>query len=964
MSEFEYLTRGKVSPNGHQRVYFTCHPDDFDLYFDEITQIVLKKYDCAIWYYLNNLDNEKEYTLRISEMQLFIIPITKEFLTEPCRARSIDLPFALEHNIPVLPLMQTSGLDEPFEKICGDLHYVDKNACDVTTLTYEQKIHKFLSLSLISDDLTQKIREAFYARIFLSYRKKDRILANKLMGLIHDIPFCRDIAIWFDEYLIPGQSFNDAIVEAMRWSQLFVLCVTESLLEENNYIKRIEYPKAQELSLPIIPIVPEEMTQEHIKLLKEQYNNIPKCVDSNDAGLLEKELYVNFTDIAMAEQNDNPMHLFLIGLAYLSGIEVEINHSRATDLITQAANQGYWPAMERLANMYRIGEGVVRNLEKSLVMYENLSEAISDNSNEKKSFEVHCDLLKLLLDSDSLFRHKHMDCVKNHTMSILEVAPKLKLSDLEIFKMYSLLAFVNEHDKDVSDIFITESLNLLPQVYEDGDRIQAEKAFFYSRLASLHYQRSAGLIVYIISPNPVHEQRRKQSEQYIAKAIELLHNLYEQDPIRWKAAYADALYIFCSMNYSQPFCSDQNLVKAMGHAIELYRDLCKDSAMLYATKLAKLCWASGDYLAYDVDFVWGTTEDYYQNLNSESYVPGMPEQQIPFNLVLEDNSKEYDFRRIRNALSLMRYSVIVYEDYITKEQNDCWIDLAETYFCLSKLLYCLSTWIEDVQENGIKEICMELLLDSFEGYRKMLDSMRKFSTHHPHFKYKKGIPCNQGDIDGVEFAEENLVKLEMNAYEDNPIAECYNFAIKLSDNGFNQESVQLHEDLYYFFKEVYQEADPNLVLMNLYAYACSKSDVNKTLSLLLEFDNAEKKTKYSRARLNGILFDYYCEIAQCYMEKGDPVEADEYFAKAKETVPYFAPYRLTWFTRLWALNKKDVGDLLGSEKLILEGLECLIVMEDIPAELWNELSQEYASLLISMGKEKEAEAWRNEMLID
>lgn len=214
--EFEYLTRGRVSPNGRQYVYFTCHPDDFDSHFSEIVQIVLKKYDCAVWYNLNQLDDEKEYTHRLGEMQLFIIPITKNFLTEPCRARNIDLPFALNHFIPVLPLMQTSGLNESFEKICGDLHYIDKNACDETTLTYEQKIHKFLSMSLISDDLTRKIREAFYARIFLSYRKKDRAFANKLMGLIHDVPFCRDIAIWFDEYLVPGQNFNDAIADAMR----------------------------------------------------------------------------------------------------------------------------------------------------------------------------------------------------------------------------------------------------------------------------------------------------------------------------------------------------------------------------------------------------------------------------------------------------------------------------------------------------------------------------------------------------------------------------------------------------------------------------------------------------------------------------------------------------------------------------------------------------------------------------
>lgn len=703
-------------------------------------------------------------------------------------------------------------------------------------------------------------------------------------------------------------------------------------------------------------------------MLREQYHDFPKCIDSNDSGWLTKELYVNFTDIAMAEQDNGPMHLFLIGCAYLNGIEVEVNHCRAVDLISQAANQGYWPAIEKLAYMYRIGEGVIRNLGKSLALYEKLLKAISDNDNEKSNlkhiFEIHFDLLNLLLDSDSLFRYEHMDCVKSHTMGILKVATKLKLSDSEILKMFSLLAFVNECDEDISNRFITSSLELLQKVCENENRIQAEKAFFYSRLASLYYQRSAGFMVYNITSNPVYGQRRKQSEHYIVKAIELFRDLYEQDPIKWKADYANALYILCSMNYSQRFCSDQNLVKAIGYTIELHRELCKDSATLYAAKLAKLCWTSGDYLANDVDFR-RAAEDYYHDLNPESYVPGTPEQRIPVVPEFVDNFEEYDFLRIRKALSLMRYGVIVYEDYISEGQSDCWIDLAEACFCLSRLLYCLSVWIEDVQINGIEKIRMELLLDSFKGYRKMLKSMRNFLVQHPHFKYERsGTRCSSSNMDSDSLVEKDLVRLEMEAYEDNPFAECYNFALALSNNGLNQESVQLHEDLYHFFKEVYQEANPNLILMNLYAYACSKPDVDETLSLLVEFDSVEEKEKYNQPRFNDTLFDYYCEIAQCYMEKRNPTAAERYFAKAKETKSYFTPYQYTWFSQLWALNKKNAGDLPGSEKLILEGLEFLMRMDEIPAELWNELSQEYVSLLILMKKTKEADVWRNEMLID
>ena len=59
--------------------------------------------------------------------------------------------------------------------------------------------------------MAKRVRAAFDAYIFLSYRKKDRKYANELMRLIHSNPECRDIAIWFDEFLTPGESFKENI---------------------------------------------------------------------------------------------------------------------------------------------------------------------------------------------------------------------------------------------------------------------------------------------------------------------------------------------------------------------------------------------------------------------------------------------------------------------------------------------------------------------------------------------------------------------------------------------------------------------------------------------------------------------------------------------------------------------------------------------------------------------------------
>ncbi|MCR4750705.1 MAG: hypothetical protein K5852_00245 [Eubacterium sp.] len=92
----------------------------------------------------------------------------------------------------------------------------------------------------------------------MSYRKKDRVYANELMKLIHKNDFCRDIAIWYDEFLIPGESFNNAIRDALTKSPLFALNVTPSLLQYNdegkpNYVMETEFPMAVRSGKIILP---------------------------------------------------------------------------------------------------------------------------------------------------------------------------------------------------------------------------------------------------------------------------------------------------------------------------------------------------------------------------------------------------------------------------------------------------------------------------------------------------------------------------------------------------------------------------------------------------------------------------------------------------------------------------------------------------------------------------------------
>ena len=360
MSTLAYRTRGNSSPQGKPWVYFSCHPEEQSLFLEDIAREILALYNCAVWYDPQpgtEIDWE-ERKLDLQEMQLFVMPVTGRLLSRPSDAMDRELPFALENHIPVLPLLEEQGLEQLFNEKFQDIQFLDPHCQDPTALPYKDKLKKYLDSVLIGDELAAQVRAAFDAYIFLSYRKKDRRAAQQLMRLIHENDFCRDIAIWYDEYLTPGENFNQAIQDALEKSQLFTLVVTPSLLEKPNYVMTEEYPRAKKANKAVLPV---EMQPTDRAELESRYEALPPCVEGEDGPALSAELLSRLQNLALWENDSDPRHNYFIGLAYLAGIDVEVNHERALELIRSAAEGNYAPAMGKLVSMYRTGEGVKRN---------------------------------------------------------------------------------------------------------------------------------------------------------------------------------------------------------------------------------------------------------------------------------------------------------------------------------------------------------------------------------------------------------------------------------------------------------------------------------------------------------------------------------------------------------------------------------------------------------------------------
>ena len=397
--DLKYITREMSDPRGKPKVYFACHPEDFDTAFPLLTKDILDHVNCAIWYDAEltagkgETEMEEELEWILKDMQLVVFAITSRFIYGKSRAKDVELPAALRKRVPVLPIALENGLGNIFsEKVSKDgpkIQLVSKYVTDPTATPYEDVLQTYLDSVIVGEKLASRVRDAFDAYVFLSYRKKDRKHAQRLMRLIHENKQFRDIAIWYDEYLIPGEDFHKGIEDAFQKSSLFAMAVTPHLEEPGNFVMKEEYPmarkrksKGEKEKTEDFEIVPVEMYEKEdakdgkdwridLAKVKEQgfqFTDLPDLQDEHRRQELDKTLIDALSRIAKKENNGSAVHKFFIGLAYLCGIDVEVNKRKALSLFVHAALDKD-PCMEataKLADMYLNGEGVNVNLERAV----------------------------------------------------------------------------------------------------------------------------------------------------------------------------------------------------------------------------------------------------------------------------------------------------------------------------------------------------------------------------------------------------------------------------------------------------------------------------------------------------------------------------------------------------------------------------------------------------------------------
>lgn len=379
--EFTPHTRGDTPSKNKPQAFLLAAPGD-TAEQTELTALLLDMscgLNLCVW--TSDALPERADLERLGDMSLFVLAVTKRLAGEETEAAARAVAFCYERKIPLLPVyyISPSGATEP----AGSFYRAASAAVGqrsgrleldgprAAAQDFKDQFTRKLHALVMSDELSEEIRcSAFRKQIFLSYRKKDRQQALEVMKAIHDLPLCESLAIWFDDFLIAGQDFNEEILKQLLDSDAFALTVTDNLTETDkngrkNYVQREEWPRAAQSKAEEKRILVEAERTDHAKLSTEMDPPVTETIPVGDretlrAAILRARLLDGAVKAPTARQK------YLLGMAYLSGIRVEKDEVRALRLLNEAADAGCGEAALQLGFMYLARVGVERDNDEAL----------------------------------------------------------------------------------------------------------------------------------------------------------------------------------------------------------------------------------------------------------------------------------------------------------------------------------------------------------------------------------------------------------------------------------------------------------------------------------------------------------------------------------------------------------------------------------------------------------------------
>ncbi len=424
------VSKGTKFPNQAQRVFLCYNKSNIkDIYNKDGNCIVADLLsmdagmDCVVSYLENpNEIDEKELRNELSESGALVIFVTTEMLKSIENENlPVEYQIARELNIPILPISNADLKDkyffETYKEAFGSIHCISR-----LDFEYRTKLKTQLEEFLVPEETKTEIRKkAFTAKIFLSYRKHELEDARNFMTKFHNLEGFETISIWYDNLLTSGTDFDKAIEEAISQTDAFVMAVTPDFIgDKAKYVQEIEYPFAKEKNKPIVAVElkPISQPEKFTDLFVEQ-----RLISKENTTELQKTFRDKLGENVFVEQFDSE-RAYLLGIAYLRGIDVERDFERAIKLLSIATKEqttSSIAAANELAGIYEDGKTTNINYNEAL-KWHNVALSVS----EKVLGNEHPDTAKAYLDIAIIY-YKNGDYSKalelnKKTLSIFEKA--------------------------------------------------------------------------------------------------------------------------------------------------------------------------------------------------------------------------------------------------------------------------------------------------------------------------------------------------------------------------------------------------------------------------------------------------------------------------------------------------------------------------------------------------------------
>lgn len=303
---------------------------------------------CAI----SVLTNLEALSTQIDEIDAIVACLTSGFLaSEKCME---TIKYILRKGVPLLPYCMELSCMKNLGEILGDIQVINACSNDKTEIAPDLKFREWLrNLHRVTKEKRLEIEASFRKRVFLSYRKKDRIFVEKIERVIHENEAFEDVAIWYDESLTAGENFNEEIQREIDRCDAAILLITPSILEPNefgemNYVEKYEFPELHSKT-NIVPIMAKEteMMSLYERFGLEGY----VILEDKEAIYASIAAVLKMVDNCEETRPKDERKEYCLGMAYYMGILVEKDVEHAKKLLSLASQNGILDATAMMSEI-------------------------------------------------------------------------------------------------------------------------------------------------------------------------------------------------------------------------------------------------------------------------------------------------------------------------------------------------------------------------------------------------------------------------------------------------------------------------------------------------------------------------------------------------------------------------------------------------------------------------------------